>query len=159
MKKENMLTYLESAIEKNVADIDFAMDWNKRNHTVEIILAFYAENKSQEAIEDGEGIVSEEEIIEFQDGILFFVEGHETEFDAEDYLTMISFDKKRGLSKEFIDIFASYLGEVVVQGEDDLLDFLTDETQEFFELHWDEEAFAAKVANIEATISYPYPSY
>lgn len=45
------------------------------------------------------------------------------------------------MTKGDITALANYLAEVLVNGQDDLLDFLNDETIETFELVWNDEAF------------------
>ncbi len=71
MKKENLLDYLDQAIEKTITDYDVALDWDTKNHTFEIIVRLFAENKAHFEIDDAEGVVSEEDVIEFEDGIFF----------------------------------------------------------------------------------------
>ncbi|WP_165866621.1 DUF3013 family protein [Vagococcus vulneris] len=159
MKKDNILTYLETSLEKALGDIDFAIDWNKRQHTIEVIIALYAENSDHEAIEDDEGVVSEEAVIEFQDSVLFYMDGKLPDVNTDDYLTMLSFDKKKGLPKAYLDVFSTYLAEVAVEGQSDLLDFLTDDSIEVFELHWDDEEFSVRINQAEFTEMAAYPSY
>lgn len=159
MKKENFLEVLEQNLEDRLTNADFAMDWDKKKHTVEVTVALYAENKDQEAIEDGEGIVSEEEVIEFQDSLLFYMADKPTSFDADEYLAVFPFEKKKGLSEAFIVTFSDYLDEVTTQGMDNLLAFLEDETQDVFELVWETATFEQRLAQAEATVMYPYPSY
>ena len=85
MKKENLLDYLDQAIEKTITDYDVALDWDTKNHTIEIIVRLFAENKAHFEIDDAEGVVSEEDVIEFEDGILLF-NPQKSNFDEADYL-------------------------------------------------------------------------
>lgn len=72
MKKMNLLAYLDEQIEKKINNYDIALDWDTKNHTIEIIVRLFAENNANLEIDDAEGIISEEEIIEFEDGILLY---------------------------------------------------------------------------------------
>jgi hypothetical protein len=72
MKKQTMLTYLDERISKKITEYDVAIDWDKANHTIEVIVRLFGENKSLVEIDDAQGVASEEEIIEFEDGILFY---------------------------------------------------------------------------------------
>ena len=158
MKKENVLEVLEKELEKHITEADFAIDWNPKKHQFEVLVALFAENKDQESIEDEEGIVSEEEVIEFEDAILFFA--NESDVIPEDeYLTEIKFDRKKGLSREWLRTFATYWNEVLVEGQSDLLDFLEDETIEVFELNWNQEEFDNRISAIESHQFVPYPKY
>uniref|UniRef100_UPI00292CA9AD DUF3013 family protein n=1 Tax=Enterococcus faecium TaxID=1352 RepID=UPI00292CA9AD len=47
MKKKDLLTYLDEIIEKQVTDYDVALDWDTKNHTIEIVVRLFAENKAQ----------------------------------------------------------------------------------------------------------------
>ncbi len=72
-EKKDLLTYLDEIIEKQVTDYDVALDWDTKNHTIEIVVRLFAENKAQFEIDDAEGIVSQEPIIEFEDGVLLLI--------------------------------------------------------------------------------------
>lgn len=158
MKKETILEVIEKELEQQLTDVDFAIDWNTKKHQIEIIVALFAENKAQEAIEDEDGVLSEEEVIEFEDAILLYT-NREDVINSEEYLTTIYFDRKKGLSKEWIHEFAVYFNECLLEGQSDLLDFLMDERIETFELKWNETAFEDKIKKIETNTLVPYPKY
>ncbi|MBF8808555.1 MAG: DUF3013 family protein [Enterococcus lacertideformus] len=162
MKKTNLLDYLDKTIEETIADYDVALDWDTKNHTIEIIVRLFAENKGHLAIDDAQGIVSEEEIIEFEDGILLF-NPQKSVFDETDYLAVIPYEGKKGLTKSVVDALIEYFNEVLTQGQSDLLDFLDaeDETA-VFELKWDDQYLAKLIEEKQGntTKTYlPYPSY
>lgn len=158
MKKENMLTVMESELEKALTDFDFAMDWNTKKHTIELFVVIFAENKELSEIEDDEGVVSEEEVIEFEDSILFYDITGSTP-DSEEYLAVIPFDRKKGMSREWLKAFASHLNDVLVDGQDDLLTFLSNEEEEVFELNWSQEAFEQHMASVEDKTMIAYPRF
>ncbi|MGO3731859.1 MAG: DUF3013 family protein [Vagococcus sp.] len=158
MKKETMLTELERQLEKQLIDIDFAIDWNTKQHSVEVIIVLFAENKEGDTIEDEGGVVTEENVIEFEDAVLFYSQDKEM-FDEEDYLAMLPFDRKKGISKAYIQAFAGYLNEVATEGQDDLLDFLSDDSIDVFELKWNDDVFAERIATIDTKQAMPYPKF
>ncbi|MGM9902748.1 DUF3013 family protein [Enterococcus hirae] len=162
MKKINLLDYLDQAIEKNIQDYDVALDWDTKNHTIEIVVRLFAENKAHLELDDAQGVVSEEAIIEFEDGILLF-NPQKSRFDENDYLTVIPYAGKKGLSTDVIDALVEYLHEVLAQGQSDLMDFLDEEDDNaVFELKWDNQVFARLVEEKQATgqgYDLPYPSY
>ena len=139
-----------------------ALDWDTKNHTIEIVVLLFAENKAQFEIDDAEGIVSQEPIIEFEDGVLLF-NPQKSVFDEQNYLAAIPYEGKKGLAKSVADSLVEYLNEVLAQGQSDLLDFLDEDDDEaVFELHWDNQKLAelveAKQQN-ETETYLPYPSY
>lgn len=156
MAKETILSYLDEQLEK--IPYDTAIDWDTRNHTIEVVFRLFGENKAQLAIDDAEGVLSEEEVIMFEDGILFY-DPQKSKFDEEDYLAAIPFNGKKGLEKAILDATIVYLKEVLDQGQDELLDFLADDAQEVFELKWDSEYFARLAADKIGGEKLPYPSY
>lgn len=159
MKKANLLTYLEEQLEKYLGDYDFAIDWNTRNHTVEVIAVLYAENKAASEIEDATGVNTTEDVIEFEDSILLY-DPARGEVEADDYLAVIPYEGKKGLSKRTIIALAKYLREVLTEGESDLIDFLTDGEADIFELKWDQDVFAAQLAAAGGpTDLVPYPKF
>lgn len=76
-----------------------AIDWDTRNHTIEVIVRLYAENTNHMAIDDQEGVRSEEEIIEFEDAILLY-DDQKAVFDEDDYLAVIPFAGKKACNKK-----------------------------------------------------------
>ena len=113
-------------------------------------------------IDDAEGVVSEEEIIEFEDGILLF-NPQKSHFDEKDYLAVIPYEGKKGIAKSVIDALIEYLNEVLAQGQSDLLDFLdADDETAVFELNWDNQQLTKLVEEKqqnETDVYLPYPSY
>jgi len=161
MKKPTMLTYLDQLITKDITEYDVALDWNTRNHSIEVVFRLFAENTAHEQIDDATGTVSEEEIIEFEDGVLFYNPA-KTSVDENDYLAVIPYEGKKGIKQSVLDGFVTYLNEVLTEGQSDLLDFLTEEDQEVFELKWSDEAFERAVEQYQKADGdtyIAYPSY
>jgi DNA-3-methyladenine glycosylase len=123
------------------------------------VIRLFAENAAGTVIDDAEGVESEEEIIEFEDGILFY-NPQKSRFDEEDYLAVIPYEGKKGIQQIVIDGLVDYLQEVLDQGQSDLLDFLSEENEdEFFELQFSEEALDQAIEKYEEKGYLPYPSY
>lgn len=156
--KKDFLHYLDKRLER-IHDYDIALDWDTKNHTVEILFHLYAENSQGQAIDDAEGVTSEEEIIEFEDGILLY-HPQKSQFNREDYLQAFPYEGKKGLSMAFLNALVDYLQIVLDEGQAELLDFLSDEA-EIFELKWDESRFEQEVEKhaAESATYLPYPSY
>lgn len=161
MKKATMLTYLDQQITKKVTEYDVALDWNRKNHTIEVVFRLFAENTMHEQIDDVQGTVSEEEIIEFEDSILFY--NPDKSFLAdEEFLAAIPYEGKKGIKQSMLDGFVDYLNDVLTEGQSDLLDFLTGEGQDIFELRWSQEAFeeaVQKYQKADGDTYIAYPSY
>lgn len=156
MSKYGFLSVLKEEMDKHF-HYDYALDWNKKNHAVE--LSFMLEVQNADSVEtiDDKGEVSNEDII-FEDYVLFYNPA-KSKFDADDYLVTVPYDPKKGLSREYLAYFAQTLNDVAIQGLDDLMDFLTDETATDFSLEWDTETFDNGRAELEETEYYGYPRY
>lgn len=156
MSKFGFLSILEEELEKHL-DYDFAMDWDKKNHTVEVVFVLEAQNSAGVETVDEEGQVSAEDIV-FEDAVLFYNPA-KSNFDADDYLATIPYEPKKGLSREFLAYFADFLNEAATEGLSDLMDFLADEEAEEFVISWDKEAFEKGRAELEEKEFYGYPRY
>ncbi|MGT2736496.1 DUF3013 family protein [Streptococcus orisratti] len=156
MSKYGFLSVIEEEMDKNFA-YDYAMDWDKKNHAVELTFVLEAQNASGVETIDDQGEVSSEDIV-FEDYVLFYNPA-KSMFDADDYLVTIPYDPKKGLSREFLAYFAQTLNKIATQGLDDLMDFLSDETAIDFGLDWDAEAFEKGRAELEETEFFGYPRY
>ncbi|WP_019312637.1 DUF3013 family protein, partial [Streptococcus mutans] len=150
------LSVLEEEMDKHF-HYDYALDWNKKNHAVELSFVLEVQNADSVETIDDKGEVSNEDII-FEDYVLFYNPA-KSKFDADDYLVTVPYDPKKGLSREYLAYFAQTLNDVAIQGLDDLMDFLTDETVTDFSLEWDTETFDNGRAELEETEYYGYPRY
>ncbi|EOT40589.1 DUF3013 family protein [Enterococcus columbae] len=159
MAKETMLTYLDQLIDQKITDYDVALDFDSRNHTIEIVVRLFAENKQHLALDDVEGNQSAEEMIEYEDGILLY-NAQKSQFEEEYYLKTLPFTSKKGMQKAELAALVDYLQEILDQGQADLLDFLAeDSTQEVFALRFDEEIYAKKLAAYQEKLGQDYVSY
>lgn len=156
--KNNMLTELEKQLEKYLGDFDFAIDWDVKQHRIELSVVLFAENKLNDVIEDEEGVQSEEEVIEFEDSLVLYADDKMQPDDME-YLAVIPFNRKKGMTQGEIQALAQYLADVLVDGQDDLLDFLNDDTIETFELVWNDEVFEEMKQQNKETTMVAYPKY
>ena len=131
MSKYGFLSVLKEEMDKHF-HYDYALDWNKKNHAVELSFVLEVQNADSVETIDDKGEVSNEDII-FEDYVLFYNPA-KSKFDADDYLVTVPYDPKKGLSREYLAYFAQTLNDVAIQGLDDLMDFLTDETATDFSL-------------------------
>ena len=156
MSKYGFLSVLKEEMDKHF-HYDYALDWNKKNHAVELSFVLEVQNADSVETIDNKGEVSNEDII-FEDYVLFYNPA-KSKFDADDYLVTVPYDPKKGLSREYLAYFADFLNEVADQGLSDLMDFLADEEAVEFAMVWNEEAFENGRAGLEETEFYPYPRY
>ena len=156
MAKYGFLSVLEEEMDKHF-HYDYALDWNKENHAVELSFVLEVQNADSVETIDDKGEVSNEDII-FEDYVLFYNPA-KSKFDADDYLVTVPYAPKKGLSREYLAYFAQTLNDVAIQGLDDLMDFLTDEAATDFSLEWDTETFDNGRAELEDTEYYGYPRY
>ena len=156
MPKYGFLSVLKEEMDKHF-HYDYALDWNKKNHVVELSFVLEVQNADSVETIDDKGEVSNEDII-FEDYVLFYNPA-KSKFDADDYLVTVPYDPKKGLSREYLAYFAQTLNDVAIQGLDDLMDFLTDETATDFSLEWDTETFDNGRAELEEAEYYGYPRY
>ncbi|HCE12827.1 DUF3013 family protein [Enterococcus sp.] len=162
MAKETILTYLDQRLTKQITEYDVAIDWDAKNHTIELVLRLFAENPAHQKIDDADGVASEEDIIEFEDGILLY-DPQKSSFNEADFLAVIPYEGKKGSRKALLDGLVDYMKEILSEGESDLLDFLNDDAEDaVFELRFDEQAWLEKVAKYQTKdgdTMIPYPSY
>ena len=95
---------------------------------------------------------------EFEESVLFYNPA-KSHFEIEDYLTVVPYEPKKGLSREFLTYFVDFLKQTAEEGLDALMDFLADPVAEEFEIVWNNEAFEKGRAGLTETEFYPYPRY
>lgn len=156
MAKFGFLSVLEEEMDKHFT-FDYAIDWNKKNHAVEVTFILEAQNQSAVETVDDQGEISNDDII-FEDYVLFYNQA-KSKVDEDDYLVNIPFDAKKGFSREFLAYFAETLNDVATKGLDDLMDFLADENATDFAFEWDAESFENGKAELKETEYFAYPRY
>ncbi|MHC9532737.1 DUF3013 family protein [Dellaglioa sp. BT-FLS60] len=162
MAQETLFDYLKKELPSIDFDGDIVLDWQKKEHTFTVDLTFYAENKSQQAILDIEGVNSELPIISFGDAILLYDEERFDPKEVEsDYLTTLPFQGKSGWERSEGSAFINYLQIVLDNGQSDLLDFLNDDDANFFELDWSTSDFEKiqKAQSTQKSMRLVYPKF
>lgn len=156
MAKYGFLDVLEVALDQHFT-YDYELNWDKKNHAVELAFILEAQNATGVETIDDDGNASAEDIF-LEEYVLFYTAG-KSRFDADDYMVAVPFEAKKGFSAEFLNYFAAFLKDTADQGLDDLMDFLADPEAQEFAIAWDAEAFENGRADLVEREFYPYPRY
>lgn len=156
MAKFGFLSVLEEEMDKHF-QFDYAMDWDKKNHAVEVTFVLEAQNSAEVETIDDRGEVTQEDIV-FEDYVIFY-NTEKSSFDKDDYLVAIPYEPKKGLTREFLAYFAQFLNDVATEGLSDLMDFLEDDSKIDFGLEWNQELFEEGQKGLEETEFFAYPRY
>ena len=136
---------------------DYEINWDKKNHAVEVSFLLEVQNANGIELLDVDGESSTEDIF-FEESVLFYNPA-KSHFETEDYLTVVPYEPKKGLSREFLTYFVDFLKQTAEEGLDALMDFLADPAAEEFEIVWNNEAFEKGRAELTETEFHPYPRY
>lgn len=156
MAKYGFLSVLEEEMDQHF-HYDYELNWDKKNHAIELAFLLEAQNQGAVATLDDKGEESSDDIL-FEDYVLFYNPA-KSSFDNDDYLAAIPYEPKKGLSREFLAYFAETLNDVATEGLSDLMDFLADETAVDFSLTWNAAAFEKGRADLQETEFFGYPRY
>ena len=156
MAKYGFLDILDEEMEKRFP-FDYEINWDKKNHAVELSFLLEVQNANSIELLDIDGESSAEDIF-FEESVLFYNPA-KSHFETEDYLTVVPYEPKKGLSREFLTYFVDFLKQTAEEGLDALMDFLADPAVEEFEIVWNNEAFEKGRARLTETEFYPYPRY
>ena len=156
MSKYGFLDVLEEEMEK-VFPFDFEINWDKKNHAVEVAFLLEVQNTGGVALVDESGEESDEDIF-FEEAVIFYNPA-KSDVEEEAYLTALPYEPKKGLSREFLAYFATFLKDTAELALDDLMDFLADEEAESFEIVWNQEVFEEGKVGLEESTFYAYPRY
>jgi len=138
MAKYGFLEILDEEMGKSFP-FDYEINWDKKNHAVEVAFLLEVQNPGEIETVDAEGNASAEDIY-FEAAVLFY-------------------EPKKGLSREFLAYFVDFLTQTAESGLDALMDFLADPDAAEFELAWNAEAFENGRADLIETDFYSYPRY
>ncbi|MGY3778175.1 DUF3013 family protein [Isobaculum melis] len=165
MVKLDLLTYLDEKMKEQFHDVEWTIEWYKKEKNITLYFSLFAEISDDAAeIADIEGTIAENEVIEFEDSLVFF-DPEKSKIEAtEDYLQVIPFSLKKGLEIGYLETLLAYLKDVLDEGQSDLLDFVTNPDIEEFELNWDDASFEARLAQAKLETKYdqtfiPYPKF
>ncbi len=153
MTKKDMIDYLDNTLSEANLEFDWSIEWKKRQHIIEVTFTLYAETTPELVIQDVEGTVNTENIIQFEDAVCFY-NPEKSKIIVDDYLAAFPFDLKKGIEKGFIDALVKMLRIVATEGQSDLLDFATDSTIETFEMEWNQANFEQTIQTLKDTSRY-----
>lgn len=156
MSKHGFLDILEEVLDQDFP-YDYEINWDKRNHTVEISFLLQAENRLGVETVDAVGQTSTEDIV-FEESLLLY-NPSKSRFHADDYLAALPYLPKKGFSREFISYLVDFLRQTADQGLDELMDFLEDPEAQEFAIAWDGQTFEKGRAELVEGEFYPYPRY
>ena len=156
MAKYGFLDILDEEMEK-CFPFDYEINWDKKNHAVELSFLLEVQNANGIELLDVDGESSTEDIF-FEESVLFYNPA-KSHFETEDYLTVVPYEPKKGLSREFLTYFVDFLKQTAEEGLDALMDFLADSAAEEFEIVWNNESFEKGRAELTETEFHPYPRY
>lgn len=156
MAKYGFLDILNEEMEQ-CFPFDYEINWDKKNHAVEVSFLLEVQNANGIELLDVDGESSTEDIF-FEESVLFY-NPTKSHLETEDYLTIVPYEPKKGLSREFLTYFVDFLKQTAEEGLDALMDFLADPAAEEFEIVWNNEAFEKGRAGLTETEFYPYPRY
>lgn len=168
MKKQTFDDYLFQGIQKLNFDGEIQLNWDQAAFVFELNFTIQVANANQTDLEwaddSGSEPLEDAGVVNYEDSILFYDKNRLNGADyQEDYLKVIDFAGKKGLSKAVLDAFLANLQDTLDDGESDLMDFLdADSTAEVFELTWDQaryEAYLAKQPEANQRVYLPYPRY
>ncbi|MCH4170466.1 MAG: DUF3013 family protein [Lactobacillus sp.] len=167
MKAQTFDDYLFQGIQKLDFDGNIELNWDKEAHVFELNFTIQVENSQHTALEwetgDSTEPLNDSDVVNYDDGVLFYDQTRINGQDyADDYLTILPFDGKKGISKAILNAFLANLQDVLNDGESDLMDFLDkDNTEAVFVLKWDQPRFERYLAaQPEPNNSLlPYPKY
>lgn len=159
----DIVEYLVENLEKTEAPFDWEVNWNKRQHVIELFVTIYAETSEDMVIEDVEGTVNEEEGIQFEDAICFY-DPEKSKILLDDYLKAFPFSIKKGIEQGYLDAVLKILRLVVSEGQTNLNEFAQNPEIETFELNWQDGNFNQTIATLKDTKRYesktlPYPKF
>ena len=156
MAKYGFLEILDEEMGKSFP-FDYEINWDKKNHAVEVAFLLEVQNPGGIETVDAEGNASAEDIY-FEEAVLFY-NPTKSRFEAEDYLATLPYEPKKGLSREFLAYFVEFLTQTAESGLDSLMDFLADPEAEEFVMEWNQEVFEEGKVGLEEGEFYPYPRY
>lgn len=156
MAKYGFLEVLTEELDQNFP-YDYEINWDKRNHAVELSFILEVQNSSGVVTVDMSGEESQEDIF-FEESLIFY-NPSKSKFDTDDYLVAFPYLPKKGYSREFLNYLVKFLKETAEQGLDDLIDFLENPDAEEFFIDWNTEDFENGREKLVETDFYPYPRF
>lgn len=167
MAKQTFDDYLFQGIQDLDFDGTVQLNWDQQAHVFEVNFTMSVANSGHVDLEWTDATDDQpfnDDVVDYEDGVLFFDQNRLNGADySDDYLTMLPFDGKKGLSQAVLDAFLTSFQEALDDGESDLMDFLdADSTAETFVLKWPQQRFTQLLADSSETAKttfLPYPSY
>lgn len=157
MKTNDLLLYLEELTKEYLTPFLGEIYWQKKQQRIEIYGSIFTENKNHLPIVDVDDLSSNEEILEFSDGICFYEEKYPVQ--KEEFLAAFPFKRKVGLTKGEMKAAVLYFADILKEGEVELAKFLTESDEETFSLKFDHKKYLTYLKTYEDDTYLPYPKF
>jgi hypothetical protein len=159
-----MLDYIGDKMDALDFDGDVNLNWDKEAHVIELEYIITVATDQDFQIEDQEGETADDGSVSYEDAVLFYDKTRMDGADyADQYLTVIPFNGKKGIDQATVDAFFEVFQQVLDDGESDMLDFVDGTSEDDqFEVKFNDDAFDEAVAAqnpAKAKTFYGYPKY
>lgn len=163
MATPNMLDYIGQKLDTLDFDGELNLNWDQEARVFEIEFTMAVEAGPDVEVEDQDGeTVEEGAAVTYEDAILLY---DKTRLDgaeyADNYLTVIGFEGRRGIQQAQVDALFNYLQVLLDDGQSDLFDFADGTSDEdtfvltFDQAQYDAEYAAQPEAKKHVLLAYP----
>lgn len=142
---EKMLDHAKNYQWRIVAD--------SHKHALELYFVVSIENTTGQYVQDVNGQVNENNLIQFEDVICLYDETN-NRIEPENYLYALPFNVEVGIEKGHVDALLKQLNIIVAGAKSKVREFLLDASQDEFSLEWHELNFKNTIDTLKNTNNY-----
>lgn len=142
---EKMLSHTKNYQWRIVAD--------SHKNALELYFVVSIENTTGQYVQDVNGQVNENNLIQFEDVICIYDETN-NRIEPENYLYALPFNVEVGIEKGHVDALLKQLNIIVAGAKSKVREFLLDASQDEFSLEWHELNFKNTIDTLKNTNNY-----
>lgn len=149
----DLTQYVQDKMLKEAKNYRWRMVLDSHKRALEIYFLISLELDQEQYVQDINRRVNNKKLIQFEDVVSFYDENHHRLL-PENYLKAIPFNPEIGIEEGLVDAFLKQLNIIISGAYSQLREFLMDDGQKEFELHWNEINMQQTVETLKNTNRY-----
>lgn len=151
--EKDLTKYVHEKMMREAKNYQWRIILDSHKRALEIYFVITVDTEAERFVQDINGQVNKTNILQFEDVVCFYDETNHRLL-PQNYFNAIPFHPEEGIDEGLVDAFLKQLNIVVSGSFIKLREFLLDDSQDAFELQWNEMNMQKTVETLKATNRY-----
>ena len=149
----DLTNYIYEKMVDNAKNYQCRIVADSHKNALEIYFVVYLENEADQYVQDVNGQVNQDKLIQLEDVICIY-NGINNRIEPENYLYALPFNPENGIEEGHVDALLKQLNIIIAGANSQIREFLLDASQNEFKLEWHDVNFSNTIETLKDTRNY-----